>query len=136
MGRNTPLPARVRRLRERIESWRAERSGHGPMPASLWDAAVALAEIHGIYAIARAIHVDFGALKQRVRAQAKPRAGQSEPAAQFIEVDPTRLPSMFEPTGMVVEVWARDGTKLVIRLSPRDALDVGSLVEKFRGRRP
>jgi hypothetical protein len=38
------------------------------MPAALWAAAVALARQHGLYLMARALRVDYGALKKRMDA--------------------------------------------------------------------
>ncbi len=137
MGRRSrsALPARVSQLRGRIERWRRERPERSPMPAELWGSAVSLARRHGVYPIARALGVDYGALKKRVARCPKgaEKSGKSSP--EFIELAPGPWLGRADSAGMVVELWDAEGAKLVVRLADRDGLDVRDLAEAFWRRR-
>jgi len=137
MGRRSrsTLPARVNQLRARIERWRQQRTRRSPMPAEFWASAVRLARRHGVYPIARALPVDYGALKRRVTRRAEGGEKTGKISADFIELAPVRLFSRGEPAGMVVEFWDGEGAKLVVRLPDGEELDVGSLAEAFWRRR-
>lgn len=56
---------RLAGVQRQIEDWRRTRT-HGPMPPRLWAAAVALSERHGLYRTARALRIDYGALRRHV----------------------------------------------------------------------
>jgi len=130
------LPLRVNQLRVRIERWRRQRTQRSPMPAELWASAVSFARRHGVYPIARALGIDYGALRKRVTP--RPRGGRNprEVSTEFIELAPTPpLLGHSEPAGLVLELWDRDGAKLVVRLPEGDGLDVGRLAEAFWSRR-
>ena len=72
VGRQTaPIPITLERVRQRFEQWRRTRTPRrSPIPAALWSAAVAVARQHGVYATARALHLDYTALKTRITAAA------------------------------------------------------------------
>jgi len=62
---------RLEQVRRRLERWRQMRVyAHAPMPPRLWAVAVALTRQHGLYRTARALRVDYGALKRHVEAAA------------------------------------------------------------------
>ena len=74
--------------RRRIERWRETRSHrHAPMPSVLWDAAVAAARQHGLSPTARAVRVDYGALKQHMETG---DPDQALTATMFLELVPGR----------------------------------------------
>ncbi len=136
MGRHrTALPARVSGVRRRVDRWRERRAKRGPMPEDLWEAAISLARTHGIYPIARALRVDYGALKDRMQRSRRNSTRGGGDAGGFVEIDPTGFRSGFEPAGAVVELWAADGTKLVVRLSAREGPDLPGLIAVFSQRR-
>jgi hypothetical protein len=105
------------------------------MPEDLWAAAVCLARSHGIAPIARALRLDYGSLKKRVGRSPGGGSGNTDRVSPFVEMDPRHLVPEREPHGGVVELVDADGTKLVVRLSGRESLDVPALVEAFRRRR-
>jgi hypothetical protein len=75
--------------RRRIARWRETRAYRGAaMPAALWTAAIALAQRHGLYTTARALHLDYGSLKKRVDAADARR----ETAPAFVELPPHQRP--------------------------------------------
>jgi hypothetical protein len=105
------------------------------MPEDLWEAAVSLARSHGIAPIARALRLDYGSLKKRVGRGSGGGPGDRDGVRPFVEIDPRHLMPGPASSGVVVELVDAEGTKLVIRLSDRESLDVPALVAAFRQRR-
>jgi hypothetical protein len=132
------LPAGVKQVRGHIEQWRRTRKGRSRMPEPLWDAAVVLAQEHGVYGISQALRVSYDSLKARLaRApKAETRVKGSAVAAEFVELSPGSAIMAAGPGGTVVEVVERNGTKLTIRLPAGVKLDVAALMKGFRSRRP
>ncbi len=136
MGRKRRVPTEMNEVARRIERWRTTRKKRSPMPERLWDAAVALAQVHGIYAVSRTVRVSYESLKSRVLS-----AGVGESAAPrhagtpFVELEPARLPiGALQPSGPVVEVSIPSGEKLAIRLTAGGELDVVALAAAFWSR--
>ena len=129
-----PLPVPVADLQHRITHWRTTRPHRGPMPEDLWLEAVRFARKHGIYAIAKALKLNYEALKGRVlEAPQGGRARSAPPKPAFVQLDP--IPSIPSPSS-TVEVESRRGGKLTIRLSGPAALDAVAIVGAFlRSRR-
>ena len=95
--------------RRRIERWRETRSHrHVPMPSVLWDAAVAAARQHGLYPTARAVRVDYGALKQHMETG---DPDQALTATTFLELVPGRPMRPADAVGCVIEIEGVGGTK-------------------------
>ncbi len=85
--------ARLETVRRRLDRWRQKRPhARAPLPPRLWAAAVALVSEHGLYGTARALHLDYGALKQHVQATDGQVRGRVP--AGFLE-----LPMSPAPTG-------------------------------------
>ena len=120
------ISPRVEEVGQRIEQWRRTRKRRSPMPPELWDAAVSFAKAHGVCPIARALRLDYAALKSRVVQGSK---GKRDGAGSFIELDGTRLLGTSEPA--VVELSDAEGAKLTIRIGGQAALDVMGLASAF-----
>lgn len=76
MSRATPaVPAGMRRVYRRFESWRGSHRGRLPIPEWLWASAVELARGHGVFRTAQVLHLEYGKLKRLVE-----RAGGVAPA--------------------------------------------------------
>ncbi len=136
MGRRSAaLPASVSRLRVRVERWRERGAKRGRMPEELWAAAVSLAQAHGLYRVARALRLDYGSLKKRVERSPDSEPGDTDDVGRFVEIDARHLVPGLASSGAVVELLDAEGTKLVVRLSGRESLDVPALVEAFRRHR-
>lgn len=118
----SPPPTPLDKTRHRIDAWRkTRRFANTPMPAALWRAAVAAAQHHGLYPTARALRVDYGALKTHVQAAT---ARCSDRAPTFVELLPPSVPAIQPvPIECVVERETASGTRRV-RLSglPADAV--------------
>jgi hypothetical protein len=57
------IPQDMRRVYQRFERWRSAHTGRLPIPERLW-AAVELAQQHGVFATAKALHLEYGKLKR------------------------------------------------------------------------
>ena len=132
---------RLEQVRGDIEDWRTSRAKLGPMPEALWENATIAARELGLYPVARALRLNYAALKQRVAAgTAGERGAQArrvEPARKarvdFVEVSNRSLLSGFSSEGMVVEVVAADGARLTVR-ARGGSPDIAALVSAFRER--
>jgi len=113
----------LRTVQSQITRWRAHRRKRGAMPPALWEAAVVLAREQGVYRVARALRVDYGTLQRRV--------GTAAAGGGFVTVAPAVWAAPREGAGAVVEWSAADGSKLVVRLTARDRLDLERLAAAF-----
>lgn len=76
---------RFARVQRQIEAWRRTRAhSNVPMPPRLWAAAVALTQRQGVYRTARALRIDYGALRRHVGNARRPPANPARPT--FIEL--------------------------------------------------
>ena len=138
-------PVELKGLHRRIEAWRQTRPGTRPMPEELWKEASGFARKLGICRVSRALRVNYGGLKRRLRASGPPRvvsrssaraASVSRP--DFIELSvPAPVAVLSEAPGAsdaVVEVVAPDGARLTIRVKGATNPNVAAWVSAFRGR--
>jgi hypothetical protein len=138
-------PVELKDLHRKIEAWRQTRPGTRPMPEELWKQASGFAQKLGICRVSRALRVNYGGLKRRVRASGPARvvSRRSERALSssrpdFVELSsPSAFAALSEaPAGSdaVVEVVAPDGTRLTIRVKGATSPNVAAWVSAFRGR--
>ena len=131
MGRKKtrPADARVEPLRQKIEHWRQMRAKRSPMPEPLWQAAVGLAQQHGVYAAAQALRLSYGSLRKRAEAAgvARDRRASFQPPVTFVELPPALMATAAGHSGPVVEVVGPSGQRLTVRLRGGD-LDVAELI--------
>ncbi len=91
------IPLNMRKIFRRLERWRSTHTGRRPIPESLWVAAADLAREHGIYPTAKALHLEYGKLKQRAEAAgAAKRRRVKARAAVSGDVRPTAPPTFVE----------------------------------------
>ena len=62
------IPHDMRKVQRRFEQWRSAHTGRLPIPERLWRAATKLAREHGVFRTAKALHLDYGKLKQLLEA--------------------------------------------------------------------
>jgi hypothetical protein len=67
-GELSNIPPEMRKVFGRLRRWRNTQTRRAPIPESLWTAAAELAREHGINATAKALHLEYGKLKQRAEA--------------------------------------------------------------------
>lgn len=134
--KKSAVPPDVVKVRQRIERWRKTRAKRTRMPEELWSAAVALARVHGIYAISQALRVSYATLKKRLgAAKASPakKRGRRKKKAAFVELEPAW--GGVGPAQCVVELRKPSGTTMTIRLTDSGALDIAELTDTFWSRR-
>jgi hypothetical protein len=111
-------------LQKRFDAWRKSHKPRTRIPSRLWDAAVRIAAQYGHQRTARALHLDYYALKKRLDA-----AGVKQgPAPSFIELSPPapeRIPEY------VLELETRNGSKMRIQIKGMGAPDLNALSSTF-----
>ena len=150
-------PARFETVRRRFELWRRRRQGRARIPERLWSSAVKLAATYGLCQTARALGLDYNALKQRVESAGLndspagpkpkrkirtrsvpvarnpksttriPKLLQQDPAMTFIELSPLEHPGLPE---CIVELEHARGAKMRVRLTGRQSLEVVTAVSQ------
>jgi len=153
--RTRDLPARLEGLRRRFERWRRTRKVRSRIPELLWTSAVKLAGTYGIHRTAKALRVDYYALKKRVeqtraatavkvpagtraitagKVPAERRAGTAgkTPAgvagATFLELPAPVWPGCGECT---LELEDPAGAKMRVHLKGVEAPDLAALARSF-----
>src|SRR5580692_8882849 len=71
-GEIPDIPSNMRKVYLRLKRWRSSHARRVPIPDSLWAAAGELARTHGINPTAKALHLEYGKLKQRAEATVRP----------------------------------------------------------------
>jgi hypothetical protein len=90
----SPQSPALQRLRRDLERWRRTRPHRNtPIPERIWAAAMALARREGLYRAARALPIDYGALKQRLDAASPAPARDSRTGSSFVELPPVAAPA-------------------------------------------
>ena len=125
-----PSPEQLAPLRRQIQEWRKTRSGPGQMPEELWAGAIALAKEFGICPIARALPVDYSALRKRV--ERPPEAGLVKPT--FVQLPAAMAPAA-APSGTTIEISAGDGVRMLIHLEAGRGMEAARIVAAFLGSR-
>ena len=64
------IPPDMRKVYLRLQRWRSSHARRVPIPEPLWAAAAELAREHGINPTAKALHLEYGKLKQRAEVAA------------------------------------------------------------------
>jgi len=92
------IPRDMRKVYRRLRRWRSSHARRVPLPDSLWAAAGELARQHGVNRTAKALHLEYGKLKERAEApgqekkvvrkvrSAIPRHAESTAAPTFMEL--------------------------------------------------
>jgi hypothetical protein len=141
MGRRGLLSKSVSALDEvrgQIEHWRKTRANRGRMPAHLWQAAVTLAQSHGISAVSQRLRISYDRLKVHVDAAGKGRnvkgtRGRAE--AEFIELVPAMSVTSL-PGATVMELVGVGGNRLIVRVAGAAGADVVALIRELYDRAP
>ena len=129
--RTCDLPARLEGLRRRFERWRRTRKVRSRIPEPLWASAVKLADRYGIHRTAKALRVDYYALKKRVEGATASTAGSLPAAAagaRFLELPAAAWAGSGECT---LDLEDAGGAKLRVYLKGFEAPDLAALSRSF-----
>ena len=126
-------PREMVALRDRVDEWRRTRACFGPMPADLWDEAVALGRRRGLYATARGVGINYDSLAKRVRAL-QPHGQAAEVA--FVEWTGAGLVDQAPGGGNVLQVSEASGRQMTVRLAGGTQVDLAGIVAAFCAARP
>ena len=102
--------------RENFESWRASRRRGARIPEPLWEAALALAERHGVAKTAATLKLDYYALKRRLTrdlVSANSSVDDSDAQPRFVEVS---LPGTTTGMTCTLEIEGRGDRPSKLRL--------------------
>jgi hypothetical protein len=83
------VPEPLIQLQQQLEEWRGTQPPRSKLPESIWQSAAAAAKQYGVYAAAKALRLDYAALKKRVigSAAARRKAAPRKPAQPaFLEL--------------------------------------------------
>jgi hypothetical protein len=68
----TAIPDDLQQLSQRLEEWRGANPARTRLPESIWEAAVDMAQRHGLHCTSKALRMDYTRLKKRLPPAAQP----------------------------------------------------------------
>ncbi len=119
------LSPELARAKVRFAAWRKSRAPKSRIPQALWDLAVELAASEGLNRTARALKLDYYALKDRVEATPKSRTKTN---SAFLE-----LPQVALPIKQCVIEWGDDEGLVRIRLTGYEPTEIAAVGRGLRG---
>ena len=121
----TAVPDDLLQLSQRLEEWRGANPPRTRLPEPIWEAAVELAQRHGLHCTTKALRLDYMRLKKRLPAGA-PSPRSTPPA--FLELLTSPITG---PVECVVELESA-GDKMRVTMKGA-AMDWASLLHAWRG---
>ena len=127
------LPARLEAGRQLFERWRSERHGLSRIPEPLWQRAAALGEEFGVHRTAKALRLNYDALRARVRSRSAEESAPAVKPPTFVEL----VTGTTASTGKCrVEFDDGHGARMCVHLEHAEATVLAALASAFvRGRR-
>ena len=123
------LQSDLEQLRRRFEEFRNTQPVRSRLPEPLWIAAAELAKRNGLYPTARALRLDYTALKRRVEERVRPKAKRKVTAPPtFVELV---APGTGAVTNCTVEVESARGSKLRLELKAVATTELVGLIQAF-----
>jgi hypothetical protein len=120
----TAVPDDLLQLSQRLEEWRSANPPRTRLPEPMWEAAVEMAQRHGLHRTTKALRMDYMRLKKRLPAGTQPL----RPQPAFLEL---LAPPASGPVECVVELESACGK---MRVSMKGAaLDWASLLHAWQG---
>ena len=118
------LPPRLQAARQRFQHWRRTRKVGSRIPGPLWGNAVKLAESYGIHPTARALGLDYNALKKRLESVSPSAVATSAEAATFVELAASTGVGMPE---CILELENVEGARMRLHFKGIEAPDLAAL---------
>jgi hypothetical protein len=117
---------KLRRLAERLESWRKRTPIPRRLPEAIWKAAVDLAREHGVNPVAKALRLDYYSLKERL--SKAPAGGEAEDTPEFVEVC---LGKPVANAGWRIELQDGPKRRMTIAVPAGSPVDLATLTQAF-----
>ncbi len=122
-------PDDLEQVQRRFEEFRNARPGHSRLPEALWAAAADLARRHGVNPTARALRLDYTALKRRAEKRGRRNAKRKQATPPtFLEFV---APGAKAVTNCTVEVESAQGGKLRLELKAVATTELANLIRAF-----
>ena len=121
----------VEKARKQFDSWRRSRKLVSRIPENLWDLAVEAAREVGVNRAARALGLEYYALKKRVVSSANSSVLKPIGDANFVEFDSTGAPPFF--TEWAVEMENDNGDRMRVAGRSPSGPDVVGLCRALWG---
>jgi hypothetical protein len=128
------LPKRLEGLRRRFELWRGTHKGRSRIPEAIWGSAVKMAGAYGLHRTAKALRLDYYALKKRVEREGSGVADRPrKDVAAFVELTPHPFVGACE---CVMELESAAGAKMRVHLKGVASPDLVALGQSFWDSQP
>ena len=118
-------PSSLSQLNRRFIAWRNKRIKGERIPESLWDAAVQMAQVHGVNFTARTLGLGYSSLKKRVD-----NASNLPACSAFVELPTSVLPAANE---CLIEWEDPSGGRMRVHVKGQQVPDVLALSRSFWG---
>lgn len=127
------LPAELVQAREQLTAWRLTRKPRARIPRELWELAARLAATHGVHRTARALKLEYYALKKRVEAVPDPSENCSAPrTAEFVELPSVVVAAKECAAAKACVLELAQGTRrLRVQLTGYEAADVATIGQRL-----
>ena len=123
----SPIPEPILQLQRQLEQFRSTQPRRTKLPEPLWQAAVELARLHGIYPVAHPLRLDYMQLKKRLGGVPSRRRKPSRPA--FVELITPRSAALAE---WLIEFESARGGKMRIQWKAATPPDWAGLLRAWR----
>jgi hypothetical protein len=134
-SKKEPSSEALASLRSQIQDWRRTRRIPEAMPIGIWEQAICLAKEFGVCRIARAVGLDYTALRKRTENVLT--TGLVKPTfIQMPEALVTSEPALPALPGATIEITAADGARLRIQLEAGRGMEAAGIVAACLGSRP
>ncbi len=121
------LPRQLGALQQRFARWRETRKPRARIPEPLWTAAAKLAAEFGVHPTAKALRLNYDALKSRTASAGEAGSAKTDQPT-FLEV---LAPHGADGAECLVELEDTHGAKMRIHLKGIRAADIGALAQSF-----
>src|SRR5271167_1471207 len=119
--------SQLKQVQHRFDLWRKTRKRRFPIPEALWASAAELARQDGLNRTARALRLNYYALKKRLpRVDGPPR--ESRRQASFIEL---LAPGAVDRSTCLIELENAQGGKMKIHLPSLGPTELAVLSDRF-----
>lgn len=126
--RTRDFPAQLERTCRRFDRWRQTRRGGSRIPETLWALAVKAAGKYGLNPTARALHLDYYALKKRIEQANSATPSEEGAVTTFVEL---ASPMSSGSRECVLELEDPSGAKMRVHLKGIEAPDLAALSRSF-----